>query len=257
VGAAACWPHEDPTLRVLHRPSTAAGLHLAASAACGARVFRSDGTYARRLLGAAETAYAAARREPALLAPGDDGAFGGGPYDDADLGDDFAWAAAELRLATGEAAYTEDARRCATPDALPLKGFDWHRIAPAGALDLAWHGDSAAAATVMAAADRLVELQAAQPWGQPYAPADGWDWGSNRISYLQSHLRALADAVDDGADVHRYFVWSLLDSFEWELGYTAPFGLLHVDFTTGRRTFKRSAHWYRELIGHASGARRP
>ena len=69
-----------------------------------------------------------------------------------------------------------------------------------------------------------------------------------RVDYLAGHLQALSAAIADGADVRRYFVWSLLDSFEWELGYTAPFGLIHVDFDTQQRTLKRSARWYRDFI---------
>ena len=65
------------------------------------------------------------------------------------------------------------------PDALRLDGFDFDRVAAAGALDMAIVGHQDAANQVVASADRLVALQAAQPWGQPYAPADGWDWGSN------------------------------------------------------------------------------
>ena len=72
-----------------------------------------------------------------------------------------------------------------------------------------------------------------------------------RVAYLAGHLEALAAAIADGADVRRYFVWSLLDSFEWELGYGAPFGLVHVDFETQQRTLKRSARWYRDFIARA------
>ena len=50
-----------------------------------------------------------------------------------------------------------------------------------------------------------------------------------RVAYLAAHLDALGSALADGVDVRRYFVWSLLDSFEWELGYGAPFGLIHID----------------------------
>jgi endoglucanase len=183
-----CWPHADPTTRVLHRPSTAAGLHLAAAAACGARVFAADPPYARRLLAAATVAYRAARAEPALLAPDDHGAHGGGPYDDADLADDFAWAAAELWLATGDDAYAVEP----PADPFPLDGFDVNHVAAPAALDLARHGDPGATTLVTAAADRLLERQAAQPWGQPYAPADGWDWGSNGL--LLNNLIVLAVA---------------------------------------------------------------
>jgi beta-glucosidase len=76
-----------------------------------------------------------------------------------------------------------------------------------------------------------------------------------RVAYLAGHLEALAEAISDGADVRRYFVWSLLDSFEWELGYGAPFGLVQVDVATQKRTLKRSAHWYRDFIAQVRSAR--
>jgi len=76
-----------------------------------------------------------------------------------------------------------------------------------------------------------------------------------RIAYLAGQLEALAEAISEGADIHRYFVWSLFDSFEWELGYGAPFGLVHVDGGTQKRTPKRSAHWYRDFITTVRSAR--
>jgi endoglucanase len=202
-----CCPHEDPTTRVLHRPSTAAGLHLAAAAAHGSRVFAHDAAYARRLLAAATTAYRAAQVEPDLLAPDDHGAFGGGPYAHDDLRGDWAWAAAELWLATRDPVYAATAARTADPDAIPLDGFDCDRMAGAGALDLALHGAAfgeheAVVATVVRAADRLVTLQAPQPWGQPYAPPDGWDWGSN--GRILDNLVVLAAAHElSGRTEHR------------------------------------------------------
>lgn len=151
-------PHDDPAPRVLHRPSTTAGLTLAAVAAQAARLTgRSD------LLAVARTAYEAALREPDLLAPDDQGAHGGGPYDDPDPSDDLAWAAAELWLATGDETY-----RPAAPPA--AADFDWDDLPLWTAIRL---GD---AATVTAAADGLLGLE--QPWGQPYAPTGGWHWGS-------------------------------------------------------------------------------
>ena len=101
------WPHEDPTERVLHRPSTSATLNLAAAAAHGARVFASvDTAYAARLLDAARIAYRAASDSPVLLAPDDQGAFGGGPYNDDEIDDERYWAAAEMFLATDDASRT-------------------------------------------------------------------------------------------------------------------------------------------------------
>ncbi|MFJ3206682.1 GH1 family beta-glucosidase [Streptomyces flaveolus] len=70
----------------------------------------------------------------------------------------------------------------------------------------------------------------------------------DRIAYLDAHVRALHRAVEAGVDVRGYFVWSLLDNFEWAEGYTRRFGLVHVDFATRTRTPKASYRWYRDLL---------
>lgn len=75
-----------------------------------------------------------------------------------------------------------------------------------------------------------------------------------RIDYHDAHLRALRSAMDDGVDVHGYFVWSLLDNFEWAAGYKERFGLVHVDFDTQKRTPKTSFEWYRALIAEHKAA---
>ncbi|GAB2689981.1 GH1 family beta-glucosidase [Thalassiella azotivora] len=78
----------------------------------------------------------------------------------------------------------------------------------------------------------------------------------DRVAYLRTHLRALADAVRAGADVRAYFVWSLLDNFEWAWGYDKRFGIVHVDYETQVRTPKASAHWYAAHVraqGHTGG----
>jgi len=69
-----------------------------------------------------------------------------------------------------------------------------------------------------------------------------------RTSYLDSHLRAARDAIEDGVDLRGYFVWSLLDNFEWSWGYTRRFGIVHVDYGTLERTPKASAHWFRSVV---------
>ncbi|KAK8449178.1 hypothetical protein SEVIR_7G173000v4 [Setaria viridis] len=71
---------------------------------------------------------------------------------------------------------------------------------------------------------------------------------TGRVDYLQGYLTFLASAIRKGADVRGYFVWSLLDNFEWNSGYTQRFGLYHVDFKTQKRTPKLSAKWYREFL---------
>lgn len=71
---------------------------------------------------------------------------------------------------------------------------------------------------------------------------------ARRIDYTDAHLRALKVAMDAGVDVRGYFQWSLLDNFEWAVGFSQRFGLVHVDYQTQKRTPKDSYHWYRELI---------
>jgi beta-glucosidase len=69
-----------------------------------------------------------------------------------------------------------------------------------------------------------------------------------RIDYLKAHLGAAAEAIVEGVDLRGYFIWSLLDNFEWASGYGPRFGLVYVDFATQRRVPKRSALWYRDFI---------
>jgi beta-glucosidase len=76
-----------------------------------------------------------------------------------------------------------------------------------------------------------------------------------RIAYLRAHIGAVADAIDAGADVRGYFVWSLMDNFEWGYGYDRRFGIIRVDYDTLVRTWKDSAHWYRTLaVGELTAA---
>ncbi|MEV7980584.1 GH1 family beta-glucosidase [Streptomyces sp. NPDC086519] len=70
----------------------------------------------------------------------------------------------------------------------------------------------------------------------------------DRIAYLDGHIRALHRAVEAGVDVRGYFVWSLLDNFEWAEGYARRFGLVHVDYATRKRTPKSSYGWYRDVL---------
>jgi beta-glucosidase len=78
---------------------------------------------------------------------------------------------------------------------------------------------------------------------------DGRIDDQGRIDLLQGFLAGLAGAVADGsADVRGYYLWSLLDNFEWSFGYDKRFGIVHVDYATQRRTPKASAHWYARVI---------
>ncbi|MBL7254604.1 GH1 family beta-glucosidase [Paractinoplanes lichenicola] len=78
--------------------------------------------------------------------------------------------------------------------------------------------------------------------------ADGEVHDARRVDYLDGHLRACHDALAAGVDLRGYFVWSLMDNFEWAEGYRKRFGVVHVDYATQQRTPKDSAKWYREVI---------
>jgi len=78
--------------------------------------------------------------------------------------------------------------------------------------------------------------------------ADGRVRDERRIAYLRDHIGAAKAALDAGADLRGYFVWSLMDNFEWAYGYSRRFGIVHIDYATQRRTWKDSAHWYRRVI---------
>lgn len=73
-----------------------------------------------------------------------------------------------------------------------------------------------------------------------------------RIEYIQVHIDAIAKARQAGVDVRGYYVWSLMDNFEWASGYMPRFGLIHVDIMSGKRTPKQSAWWYREHIARCA-----
>jgi len=84
--------------------------------------------------------------------------------------------------------------------------------------------------------------------------ADGAVHDPERTAYLRDHLNAVAQAREEGADVRGYFVWSLLDNFEWAYGYDRRFGIIRVDYATQERVWKDSAHWYRARVAGSRGA---
>jgi beta-glucosidase len=77
-----------------------------------------------------------------------------------------------------------------------------------------------------------------------YVDPSGRVRDAERIAYLRSHLEAVHAAIAEGVDVRGYFVWSLLDNFEWSYGYSRRFGIVYVDFATQRRWVKDSARWF-------------
>jgi beta-glucosidase len=127
-------------------------------------------------------------------------------------------------------------------DGYPRTAFDWP-VAPDGLRELlGWLRDTYG--------DALPPIEITES-GCAYddvPDADGRVADPERIAYLDGHLRAVRSAIDDGVDVRGYFVWSLLDNWEWAEGFTKRFGLVHVDYATRTRTPKASYTWLRDVI---------
>ena len=89
--------------------------------------------------------------------------------------------------------------------------------------------------------------------GAAYATGPGPDGSvqdTRRCAYLERHLRACLAAIEGGVPLHGYFLWSLLDNFEWAFGFSKRFGIVWVDFETQERIVKASGHMYRRIIQH-------
>jgi beta-glucosidase len=84
--------------------------------------------------------------------------------------------------------------------------------------------------------------------GADYPDPSGEVRDPERIDYLRGHIAAALVAIRQGVDLRGYWAWSLLDNFEWSFGYSKRFGLVYVDYPTGRRTPKTSFNWYRQVI---------
>jgi beta-glucosidase len=78
--------------------------------------------------------------------------------------------------------------------------------------------------------------------------ADGCVYDENRIRYISDHLTQIHLAMQSGVPVKGYFHWSFTDNFEWELGYSPRFGLVHIDYNTLQRTIKESGKWFQQVI---------
>ncbi|HVT98816.1 MAG TPA: family 1 glycosylhydrolase, partial [Acidobacteriaceae bacterium] len=84
---------------------------------------------------------------------------------------------------------------------------------------------------------------------RPEAPnAAGQVLDSDRVLYLRNYLTQMQRAAGEGVPLHGYFLWSLLDNFEWASGYSKRFGITYVDFETQKRVPKMSYDFYKEVI---------
>ncbi|WP_437573968.1 glycoside hydrolase family 9 protein [Sorangium sp. So ce887] len=200
-------PHEDQQPRFLRPVSTAATLNLAATAAQAARIWSElDPAYSAKCLEAAKRAWTAAKANPEVM-PNEGMVVGGGAYGDGELSDEFYWAAAELFLTTGDAAYK--AELAASPYTEELIGVDgtfsamtWGQVDGLGAISLAVVEAQHAAAEreavrtqLVALADKYLEIIGAEGYRVPFkADQRGYPWGSN--SFVLNNMLVLALAHD-------------------------------------------------------------
>ncbi len=169
-------PATDDIPRRLYPPTTAATLHLAATGAQCARVFRGrDNALAERCLSAARTAFAAALRVPDAYAWGE--FTGGGPYDDQDVIDEFGWAAAELWITTGEEFYRDNMIRL-VPQFRVYGAFDWRNLDNLAVMSLSLYNDPRALDALRVLADRYVAEGEESATGIPWSREEFY-WGSN------------------------------------------------------------------------------
>lgn len=244
-------PHLDPQPRELHPPSTAATLNLAATAAQAARIFpRFDKAFAKENLAAAKAAWQAALAHPGLYADPNDGT-GGGAYNDADVSDEFYWAAAELYLTTGEKQYRDFvlASPHHTGDIWRDRGFDWGNTAQLGRLDLATvasrlPGRDAVRRSVLTGADKYLAVAKAHPYGMPYAPdGNAYDWGSNH--QVVNNLIVLATAADISGKSK--YADAVVQGMDYILGRNA----LNISYVTGYGDVaaeNQHSRWYADQL---------
>ena len=247
-------PHEDPEERALYRPSTAATLNLAAAAAQGARLFRDvDPAYAGMLLAAATRAYEAAEREPGLMMPQTDGSDGGGSYADDDVEDEFFWAAAELFITTGEAAYLDRVKASAYFSAKPFDeySFNWRNVSGLARVHLATVPSALPAAdlkamqkAVVASAEALVGAQKREAFGILYAPPGGrYAWGSNH-SVLQNAV--IVAAAYDLTGKGKYLA-AVRETMDYLLGRN-PLGTSYVTGYGAVYTKNQHSRWFANAV---------
>ena len=248
-------PAEDPEPRHVHRPSTAATLNLAATAAQMARVVRvSDPAYSVKILEVARTAYQAAKVWPVLLAPDTNTIdnFGAGPYDDVEIEDEFYWAAAELFLTAGDAEYLNDIQANSyhlggAKNAFTEVGFDWRDVAAWARMQLALVDSelpdrAAVADSVVGAADALIAAN--PPFGQLYNPAGGqYAWGSNGMIANNGAIVAAAYEATGDAKYRE----AALSSLDYLLGRNA-LGLSYVTGYGVRDVHNQHSRWFAHAV---------
>jgi endoglucanase len=262
-------PHQDKQPRFLWPPSTAATLNLAATAAHGARLWKTiDPAFAARCLAAAEKAWAAALAHPAVFASS--GAVGGGPYDDRELSDERYWAAAELFVTTGKDAYRKDLAQsphfakvptAVGGDGLPTS-MTWDHVQALGTITLALSSSGAAPRgalpasdvaacrnAVKAAAGHFLGLLEHQGYRVPFAPGPkGYPWGSNSFVLNNAVILGLAHDLTGEA---RY-----LDGAAEAMSYVLGRNPLDQSYVTGTGA-RPLEHPHHRFWAHQANAKFP
>ncbi|RIK73735.1 MAG: beta-glucosidase [Planctomycetota bacterium] len=168
------------------------------------------------------------------------------PLDDADLAAvrqpiDFVGVNYYLReVVQADAAATPFPFRTVKQAGRPHTAMGWE-VYPAGLTEILQWVHREYGAVPLYITENGVALDDMEPGGDLAADPD-------RVAYLRDHLESALAAMRAGVDLRGYFLWSLLDNFEWQFGYGKRFGVVYVDFASGRRTLKASARWYRRQI---------
>jgi endoglucanase len=236
-------PNESTLPRHLRPPSTAATLNVAAVGAQCARIWKDlDAAFSKKCLAAAETAWAAAKANPAVYASDSDN-VGGGPYDDKNVKDEFYWAAAELFITTAKPEYRELVTRAPFfqhfPDSAEgsassgaVTPMTWQDTAALGSISLAVVPNSlektevaALRRQIVAAGDQFLALTSRSGHGVPVSggPSHRYPWGSNSLVLNNAIILGLAHDFTKNVK----YVAGVVDAMDYILGRN-PMGKSYV-----------------------------
>ncbi|GHO59642.1 GH1 family beta-glucosidase [Ktedonobacter robiniae] len=149
--------------------------------------------------------------------------------------------------------YTRDVVRGGTTPARADESIKVGPVPGACYTEMGWEIYPQALTDLLIRLHREYGMQALYIMENGAAFKDSWDGGDQvhdprRVAYMQEYIGALASALEQGAPVRGYFVWSLMDNFEWAEGYAKRFGIVYVDYQTQRRIIKDSGLWYSALL---------
>lgn len=224
-------PDEDTQTRYIYAPSTAATLNLAATAAQGARIWKSfDESFSNKCLESAKKAWKAAIKNPDIYAPKT--SVGGGTYDDDNVEDEFYWAACELYATTGDQEFLDYMKSSKYYLSMPMAEFNvtsgvfnWGYVNALGTMSLIASKNNLpqeelnkAKASITESADRLVEISNNEGYGVAFSPKT-YVWGSN--GDLSNLIMILSYANDINGASTRQYIDAANKSMDYMLGNNA------------------------------------